>query len=202
MEDKIAKMYENNYIFPIIYSIKDVEKINNSKLKVVLLGRVLNIFNIKRVVNHIKERGKLVIVDIDLIGGLSNEKYAVEFLSKEIGADGIISTHGETVINAKRESLIAILKIFAYDEHSIDSAVKVINFSKPDIIEALPGVAVPYFIKDLRKYTDVPVNASGFIGDKLSEIARLMNLGVSALHTGNPKLWDMDLSKYFKEYCE
>lgn len=196
MEVKIAGMYENNLVFPIIYSIKDLEKIKDRKFKVVLLGRVLNILNIKRVVNHIKESDKTVIVDIDLIGGLSNEKYALEFLSKEIGADGIISTHGDTIVNAKKENLITILKVFAYDGHSIESAIRVINFSKPDIIEALPGVAVPYFIGDLRNHTDIPVNASGFIGDKLSEIARLIKFGASAVHTGDPRLWNTDLSKF------
>lgn len=200
MTEKIAQMYDGNYIFPIIYNIKDINRVIGSSSNTVLLGRVLNILNIKRVVRYIKESGKLVIVDIDLIGGMSNEKYAVGFIAKEVGADGIISTHGETILNAKRENLISILKIFTYDEHSIDSAVKVINFCKPNIIEALPGVAVPYFIGNLRKHTDAPVNASGFLGDKLSEVAKLIKLGASAIHTGNPKLWDADFVKFFNEY--
>lgn len=195
MHNAIDEIYRNQRIFPIVYDARDIDFVIKCDAKVVLLGRVLNILNLKRLVNYLKENGKTVIVDIDLVNGLSSESYAVQYLAKEAGADGLISTHAETIINAKKEELITILKVFTYDEFSLDSALKVINYCKPKVIEALPGIAAPFFIKRIRQTTDTPVCVSGFMPGRIPEIIKLLNIGISGVHTGNKKLWEVDNSK-------
>ncbi|MDP4109427.1 MAG: glycerol-3-phosphate responsive antiterminator [Bacillota bacterium] len=192
MSETTKWKFENNYIFPVVYDLKDIDKLLGSQFKVIILGRVLNILNIKRIVNILKVGDKKVLVDIDFIGGLSNDKYAMDFISKEAQVDGIITTHSDKIIRAKRENLISILKIFAYDEFSIVSAGKVVNLCNPDIIETLPGIAAPCFINKLREYTDIPIDVSGYLGRKLSDINLLYACGVTAIHTGNHKLWNIE----------
>lgn len=190
MISKLKKMYEDQ-VFPTIYHLKDMEKVIKSNLKVVLVGRVLTIQNIYRVVNYLKENGKIVIVDMDLIGGLKADGHALDFISKQIKADGIISTHSEMIIHAKSADMVTIFKVFAFDEFSTETAIKNISHCSPDIIELLPGIAIPCFISKMKEKTNAYIDVSGYLGDDES-IPDLFKMGISAIHTGNHNIWNMN----------
>lgn len=197
MGGKGLSAYGKRYAIPVIYEIRDVEKVVSLPSDVVLLGRVLDILNIKRIVTYLKDAGKTVITDIDLIRGMNTDVYAVQYLAKEIGVDGLISTHSQLIQTAKKERMITILKVFAYDEHSVSSSLKVISACGPDFLEMLPGIAAPYLIKPMQKSgMDIPVNVAGFLGQRLSDIVNLLKSGVSGIHTGNQKLWEIDFEGF------
>lgn len=200
MGEKSLSVHGNRYAIPVIYDIRDIDKVPSLPSDVVLLGRVLDILNIKRIVMHLKELGKTVITDIDLIRGVNTDVYAVQYLAKEIGVDGLISTHSQLLQTAKKERMITILKVFAYDEHSVSSSLKVINACQPDFLEVLPGIAAPYLMIAMKKSgMNIPVNVAGFLGQKLSDTVELLKLGVSALHTGDQKLWKIDFEELLEK---
>lgn len=194
MNSKVIKMYEDSFTFPIVYVMKDINKaLNCPHNNVILLGRMVNILNVKRVVQYVKSHGKMAIVDVDLVGGLSHEEHAIHFLAKEVCADGIISTHRNTINQAKKNNLVTILKVFAYDEFSLDSALNTINQCTPDALEVLPGAVLPFVYERLKEKADIPINASGFMDKDYQFIVKLLDMGVSAVHTNDPKLWAMSL---------
>lgn len=191
MHEKLSLMLNSSNIFPILYDLKYIDDILKSRSKVVILGRVLNIMNISRVIDYLKSSKKMVIVDIDLVKGLSNDEYAIKYVSKKIGVDGIITTHASKIFEAKKENLISILKVFCYDEFSLESAIKNISYCSPDIIEALPGIAAPLFVKEIKNNSNVMIDVAGFLGNNIKEILGLFKFGISAIHTGDNKLWDI-----------
>ena len=196
MNGKIARMYEKSSIFPIVYMMKNMEKaVKCERSSVVLLGRILNILNAKRIIHLVKSYGKLAIVDLDLVSGLSLDECCMDFISKEAGADGIISTHRMAVNQAKKKRLVTCLKVFAYDEFSLDSAVNSIQHCEPDMVELLPGAVLPLVIDDLKKRIRTPINASGLMDTSPQYIRKLLDIGVSAVHTSDIDLWDMEFCK-------
>ena len=88
---------------PIIIAIKDEEDLarclqNPKPVVFVLYGSVVSIPDIVR---RLKEAGKTVFVDVDLLDGLSAREAAVEYLVGATEADGVISTKAALVRRAK-----------------------------------------------------------------------------------------------------
>ena len=79
---------------PIIAAIKDDEGLkkcvtSDSRVIFILYGDILTIPDI---IDTVKAAGKLAMVHIDLITGLSSKEITVDFLKKYTKADGIITT--------------------------------------------------------------------------------------------------------------
>jgi glycerol uptake operon antiterminator len=193
MKNEVARIYDSSCIFPVVYCSKEIDMaINTSRSRVLLLGRILNIMNARRIVHYVKSHQRYVFVDIDLVGGLNQDEQSINFLTREVGADGIISTHRNAILLAKKKKVLTVLKIFVYDEHSLESALQNIDQCRPDILEVLPGVVLPLVVDKIKSRTDIPINASGFMDVSAASIAHLLDLGVSGLHISDPELWKLD----------
>ena len=88
---------------PIIAAIKDDTGLakcvtSDSRVIFVLYGDVCSI---PEIVSTIKDSGKIAMVHIDLITGLSSKEIAVDFIKKYTNADGIISTKPTLIKRAK-----------------------------------------------------------------------------------------------------
>jgi glycerol uptake operon antiterminator len=160
------------------------------------MGDVLNVLNVKRVVNKVKERSKLAFVDLDLVAGLSTDEFAVNFLIQEVKVDGMISKQRNAIACAKKQNTWAILKVFAHDSISVETSVSSIEACKPDALDILPGVAAPFALPRLQNVTGVPIGISGFIHDQEADIARYLQMGIRAVHTHNRQLWGRDLKSF------
>jgi glycerol uptake operon antiterminator len=196
MNSKVQKIYENSFTFPIVYDMKDMNKVIQSQnTNVILLGRMLTILNAKRIVQHVKTGGKMAIVDVDLAGGLGRDENALQFIAKEVCADGIISTHRSVINQAKKYNLVTVLKIFVYDEFSLETALNTIGQCMPNVLEVLPGAVLPFVYHKIKERFDFPINASGFMHKDFKFIVQLLDIGVSAVHTNDPELWKMSVEE-------
>ena len=102
---------------PIITAIKDDEglekcKTADSKVVFILYGDICNISDI---VAEVKEAGKVALVHLDLIAGLSSKEIAVDFIHKYTKADGIITTKPLLVKRAKELNMYTVLRFFVID---------------------------------------------------------------------------------------
>ena len=92
MDQRFYDMFESN---PVIAAVKDVEglekccSLEDIKVVFILFG---DICSIPDIVEKIKTAGKMAVVHVDLIGGLSPREIAVDFIKNNTEADGIIST--------------------------------------------------------------------------------------------------------------
>ena len=130
---------------PIIAAVKDDEGLSrcltsDSRIIFILYGDIVTISDI---VETVKSAGKLAIVHLDLINGLSSKEVAVDFLQKYTNADGIITTK-PTLIKS----------------------------SRPDLIEILPAL-MPKVIAKVCQSTSTPVIAGGLVSEKEDILALL-----------------------------
>ena len=177
---------------PIIAAIKDDEGLkkcltSESRVIFILYG---DICNIPDIVETVKSSGKIAMVHIDLISGLSVRDASVDFIKQFTEADGIISTKYSLIAHAKELGLYTVLRFFVLDSMAlvnIEKQSKPGNM-QPDAIEILPGIVVPKVIKKINSISRVPIIAGGLITDK-DDIINALSSGAIAISSTNQDVW-------------
>jgi len=173
---------------PVIAAVKDEDGINRilsleNKVVFVLSG---DLMNIRDTIHRLRSAGKLVIVHIDLIHGLSGKEIAVDYLKKQ-GAHGIITTKPALVKRARELGMNSVLRVFLIDSISLKNMEKTASECCPDLIEILPGVMYKV-ISPIRQRQSIPLICGGLFMDK-SDVMDALNAGAMAISTSNPHLW-------------
>ena len=111
---------------PVIAAIKDdngLKECLKSDIQVVfiLYGDICNIADI---VDTVKQAGKMALVHLDLINGLSAKDVAVDFIKKYTKADGIISTKPALIKHAGEIGLTSVLRLFVIDSMAYENIQK------------------------------------------------------------------------------
>ena len=186
--EKIRDLFE---ISPIITAVKDepgLEKALKTESPVVFL-LFGNICNITGLVDQVKNSGKIAIVHVDLIQGLSSKEVAVDFIHQNTRADGIISTKAPLVRHAMDLGMIGGQRTFLIDSMALEITKKQLLTFQPDFMELMPGV-MPKILKTVRGYTEIPLVAGGLISDK-KDILAAFDAGVDAVSTTREELWGL-----------
>ena len=179
---------------PIIAAVKDKEGLKKccqmEELQVifVLYGDVCNV---QEIVEMIHSAGKIAMIHIDLITGLSSREVAVDFIHSYTGADGIISTKMPMIQRAIELSMYTVLRFFVIDSLSLKSVRQLDkqHGKKPDFIEVLPGV-MPKIIKKICKDSRIPVIAGGLVSDK-EDVMKALDAGAIAVSTTSEDVWEI-----------
>ena len=148
-----------------------------------------DIFNLKDLVDEVKERGKSAFIHIDFAEGLGSDNKAVDYIAKVIQPDGIISTRGNLIRRAREQGLFAIQRFFLIDSQSYHTTIRQIQAVKPDMIEILPGV-MPGVIGRICKEVSMPVIAGGMIDSK-QDIIESLKAGAMGVSVGKIDLWNL-----------
>ena len=156
-----ARLYQAMQTNPIIAAIRDDAGLEGCLKADVQIVFVLygDICSIAGIVERIKDAGKMAIVHVDLITGLSGKEICVDFLRNATRADGIISTRANMIQRAKELQMITVFRVFVIDSMALDSLLGVKNL-RPDAIDILPGL-MPGIICKVRTLTGLPVLAGG-----------------------------------------
>lgn len=176
---------------PIVAAIKDMEGLEQclkSDIQVVfiLFG---DICSIKDIVKRIKDSGKVAMVHIDLIAGLSGKEIALDYIKEFTEADGIITTKSTLIRHARELGLYTVLRYFVIDSMALVNIEKQNGSVLPDVIEILPGV-MPKIIRKVNGISKVPVVAGGLISDREDVMLALDN-GAVAISSTSKKVWFM-----------
>lgn len=174
---------------PVIAAARDRESLqecckSEGKIVFILFG---DICEISEIVQMVKDAGKLALVHMDLIGGLSAREISVDFIRKETAADGIISTKQPQIRRAKDLGLYTVHRFFVIDSAAYENVEKCVKSVRPDCVEVMPGV-MPKIIRKLSGRLCVPVIAGGLIDDREDIIAAL-DAGATAISTTKQELW-------------
>lgn len=146
-----------------------------------------NVCNIAEAVKRVKQSGKLAIVHLDLVAGLSSKEVSVDFIKNNTEADGIISTKPVLVKHAMEIGLYGVFRTFIIDSIALSNMKKQIETFKPDFMEVMPGI-MPRVLEEMRGCTDVPIIAGGLLRDK-KDILAAFDAGADAVSTTNASLW-------------
>lgn len=189
MDNFFLEAVEENPIIAAIKNEEDLElscKLEEIKVVFVLYG---DICSVGEIVKKIKESGKIAMVHVDLVGGLSTREIAVDFLKKNTEADGIITTKPALIKRAKELSMFTVLRYFLLDSMAYENILSQQHNVKPDFIEVLPG-AMPKVIRKLCGEIRVPVIAGGLITDK-ELVMGALSAGAGAVSSTNHHVWKL-----------
>lgn len=140
---------------------------------------------------RLKEAGKLVLVHMDLLGGIGRDPQAVEYLAQAVQPDGIISTRSQLIRAAKERGLLTVQRFFLLDSQSVTMAAETAASARPDMVEVMPGIC-PRVIRRLssaegrRLPGDRRRNDRGKGGHCGSPSA-----GASGVSTSRTELWEL-----------
>ncbi|MGD6818987.1 glycerol-3-phosphate responsive antiterminator [Metabacillus sp. 84] len=178
--------FEGQEILPALRNMKQFDQFLSSDYHYgVLLDTHLG--QLKGIIKASDQAGKKLLVHVDLIQGLKHDVYAAEFISQEIKPAGLISTRSTVIGKAKERKMIAIQRLFMLDTSALSKSLELIKKNRPDYIEVLPGV-VPNLIKEIRKETDIPILAGGFVKTN-EEVQAALLAGASAVTSSETALW-------------
>ena len=175
---------------PIVAAVKDEEQLNKALEKDVQVIFVLfgNILNVKEISKRISEKGKIGIVHIDLIEGLSNQEVSLKYLKNETTFKGIISTKPQIIRGAKKLGFVAIQRVFIIDSLSLKN-LKAHLVEECDALEMLPGLLFKV-IEDLSEKIHRPLIVGGLIADK-TDVMGALKSGATCISTTREEIWDM-----------
>jgi glycerol uptake operon antiterminator len=182
-------VFMNQKILPAITNIKDLEKFLKSSFQYCIIMD-FHIGQLRSISHLIEKCNKNPIIHVDLIHGLSSDEYAAEYLCQEIKLKGLISTRSSVIHIAKKKKKLAIQRIFLIDQQSLDKSYRLLEKSRPDYIEVLPGL-MPRMIKEIRKKTQIPLITGGLITTE-GDIFEALHAGAVAVTTSNKKLWELN----------
>lgn len=176
---------------PVITAVKDHEGLEKclkaeSQIVFILFG---DICSIAEIVDKVKASGKIAMVHLDLIAGLSAKEIAVDFIKKYTKADGIISTKQALIKRARDLNMFSVFRFFVIDSMAYENISKQIAQTKPDFIEVMPGTS-PKVISRIVKAVRVPVIAGGLVADK-EDVITMLNAGATSISTTNVEIWNI-----------
>lgn len=173
-------------ILPASLSMRDFEKFLESPLEVGIILE-MHVAQLKNIRELAREYNKKMIYHVDMIHGIKNDDYAAEFICQEFKPYGLISTKANVILKAKQKGVVAIQRIFLLDSHALEKSYRLINKTKPDYIEVLPGT-MPSMIKEIKEQVKTPVLAGGLIRTA-KEVTNALDAGAAAITTSKQELW-------------
>lgn len=105
---------ENCPVIPEIINDEWLEALSESDCDIVYIVYG-DICTIPEIVEKVKQAGKMAIVHMDLIVGLSSKEISVDFLKKYTRADGIISMKPAMIKRANDVGLFTIQRFYLMD---------------------------------------------------------------------------------------
>ncbi len=188
MEQRFFDAFQEN---PIIASVRDDRALRDALTTDVRVVFILygDILSLPQIAEAVRAAGKLSVVHIDLIAGLSGSReIAVDYLRRSTCADGMISTHPNLVQRAKELRLFTLLRAFIIDSVALD-ALRSARSVRPDALDVLPGL-MPSVIRTVREQTQLPVLTGGLITRK-QEVLSALDAGALAISSARPEVWRM-----------
>ena len=186
------KFYDYLDANPVIAAVKDMDGVRKCcgqeeiKIVFILFG---DICTICQIVEELKAHGKVAMVHVDLISGLSGKEVAVDFIKKNTSADGIISTKPALIKRARELELYTTLRVFVLDSMAFENIEKQMGLARSDSIEILPGL-MPKVIRRVSKLVKVPVIAGGLISEK-EDVMAALSAGAISVSSTNPAVWSV-----------
>ena len=180
---------------PIVAAVKDDAGLEMSLTSDVDAVFILygDICAISDIVAKVKDAGKIAMVHMDLVGGLSPRDISTDFIRKYTRADGIITTKANLITHAKEIGLATVLRHFVLDSMALINIERQSHTgreSQPDMIEILPGIIIPKMIRKICSMSRVPVICGGLIQEK-EDVMNALASGAAAISTTSSEVWFM-----------
>ncbi len=176
-------------ILPAIRNMRDFERVLESSFEYIILLES-HICQLKSIADCARKNKKKLLLHADLVQGLKNDEHGTQFLCQDIRPAGVISTRSQVIVTAKKRGLITIQRLFLLDSGALETSYKILEQTKPDFVEVLPGI-MPHIITEIHEKINIPIIVGGFIRNE-TEIANALEAGAIAVTTSDRKLWTLN----------
>ena len=131
-----------------------------------------------------------VLLHIDLINGLTNDESGLRYVATLGRIDGIVTTRHHLAPLAKKLDLMCVVRLFLQDGRAVERGLGVIEKSRPDAIELLPGVA---FLQVAERFAKLPIPCiAGGLIRTCETVQQILTAGCKSVSTTNVKLWELN----------
>lgn len=182
-------------VIPSVRELRDLNRALESPSPFLLLTNT-HIGNLEALVGRLARADKLALVHADMIGGFRSDTEGMKLLKNMFKVYGVISQNQQVTSTAKKAGLWAIQRILLVDSRSLDQAHRIIEQTKPDGVELLPGSVAARFYSALYDPQSAPTMIAGGMVDTREEAAHLFNTGFQAITTSSQDLWAFDFTKF------
>lgn len=188
MKIALKTILEDTPVIAAVKNDKELEAALNTDIQVIfiLYGDICTICGIT---DRIKKAGRIAMVHLDLITGLSAKDITLDYIKNVVKADGVITTRSNLVKHAKEIGLYIVVRYFVVDSLALNSIEKQSKDNWPDAIEILPGV-MPKIITKVNKISRVPVITGGLISEK-EDVMEALKAGAIAISATSRTVWEM-----------
>ncbi|TME13834.1 MAG: glycerol-3-phosphate responsive antiterminator [Chloroflexi bacterium] len=177
------------YQFPVAAAMKSNEDMEVALQSDALLLFLLkgDAFQIAPFIREAHQRGKGVVVHMDLVSGIGKDRAGIQYL-RQVGVDAIITSRSQLVSAGRAEGLTTIQRLLLLDDSALDNGVRSIARAAPDIVEILPGIIFPEVAQTLQRLLPGPFIAGGFIRTA-ADVARVQAAGSILSSSSTYALW-------------
>jgi glycerol uptake operon antiterminator len=184
---RLLSAFERIPVAAVIRRAEDLPRALASQVPAVFFLRA-PAFHLGPLVWAVQAKGKMAFVHIDLIAGLGKDRAGVAFLAREIGVNGIITSHSALVAAAKADRVIAVQRLLLHDDLGLPHALTALERAQPDVVEVLPAVIFPSVVDEIRARLPLPIIVGGFVTNADQQQAAL-HRGALAISTSTANLW-------------
>ncbi|SDY06803.1 glycerol-3-phosphate responsive antiterminator [Eubacterium barkeri] len=179
--------FDTFQIIPSIRRLGDLADALASDRHIILLTDA-DIANLPALVQKVHQAGKKAWINMELLGGFGRDQAGIKLLKNYFKVDGVMSTDSAKLGIAKRVGLTTIQRFLIGDSRAYDTSLRLLRSVKTDAAEILPAAVAQEILPDLRKVTDMPLLAGGFI-HSAKEIDALQKSGFEGLTISKKKYW-------------
>ncbi len=172
-------------VVAVLYGPEGLPAFLEADARVCLLANI-ELRRVPRIVRVLREHQREVILNLDAIVGLAQDRAGVEFL-KEVGVGAVVTTRGSLVSRIRSLGLFAVQKVFVTDRSNLPRALDSVRNAQPDLVQLMPAPMLDHLDAETRKAFS-PFLASGFIGGRDGVISALRN-GAVGVSSQTQALW-------------
>lgn len=176
-------------LYPIAAAIKspeDMEVALSSKCMLLFILKG-DAFELAPFIGQAHQRGKGVVVHIDLVSGIGKDRPGIQYL-RQIGVDAIITSRSPLIAAGRAEGLTTIQRLLVVDDVALETGLKTIARALPDIVEILPGIIFPQIADRIQQTLTGPFIAGGFVRTT-DDVMHLQDAGVILCSSSTYDLW-------------
>ena len=131
-----------------------------------------------------------VLLHIDLVNGLANDESGLRYVATLDGVDGVVTTRHHLAPLARKLGLMSVVRLFLQDGRAVERGLGVIEKSKPDAVEVLPGVA---FLQVAERFNHLPIPCiAGGLIRSAEVVQQILAGGCKAISTSNVEWWKLN----------
>ncbi|MDR5676883.1 MAG: glycerol-3-phosphate responsive antiterminator [Armatimonadota bacterium] len=175
-------------VVPAVRSLEDVEEACRRGAAAIFFFKG-DVFGLREALPRCGDAGIPVYVHLDLVEGVGKDAAGIRLL-RELGAAGVVSTRGALLREARAAGLLAIHRVFMVDSEALRTGTAAVRASDPDLVEVLPGLAVPYVIRELRASVPHPVIGAGLVTQP-EQVAVILRSGAVGVSASARRLWGL-----------